>query len=96
MSEDIFDTFQTEDLDEETKSQIHKKPRAFTELTNKKVLELFSLKDNLSVDEVIVALARKFSIKAQRNKVMGKIYALRNKGLILSNGTDRFYLVKKD
>lgn len=54
----------------------------------KKLLDLFNIKQPLSIDEMIVALYRKFKIEKTRTWVSGTLYNLSRKKLItrLING----------
>lgn len=73
----IFNLDDVSDIDEETKSQLKVKGK----LTDK-IIELFKLKNTLSLDEVMVALSRKFSLKKKRAYITNSLCILAKKGFI--------------
>jgi hypothetical protein len=67
----IFSLEDLSDLDDEVRSQLQAKTS-----NDDRILRLFKLKDPLSIDEIIVGLARQFGIKKKRTYVINRLYGL--------------------
>lgn len=77
--EDIFSLENTDSLPEEVKSQIYVNS---LKKGSKMLLELFSIKSELSIDEIIVGYYRKFDLIKSRTWVSSNLYNLSKKGMI--------------
>jgi len=78
---DAFDLKNLDDLDPKTKTQLFRTKRN----NRTKLLSIFDLKDELSLDEIIVGLSRIHSVKKSRLWVTGVIYHLKKQGLLASS-----------
>ncbi len=78
-NENIFDLEDIGDLPESTVKQLRRLGlRKNTQL----LLELFEIKSQLSIDEILVGLRRKYDIKATRGWVSSTIYNLKRRDLL--------------
>ncbi len=77
---DIFNLNNTDDLDADIVSEL-KKSNA-TNRSDVMILELFDIKSQLDIDEIIVGLARKFHLKKKRGWVSNRLHALSKIGKI--------------
>lgn len=68
-----FDLENTTDLDEEVKGQLKTKNSADKVC---KILDLFDIKSTLTIDEILVGLARKHGLKKKRSWVSNRLCAL--------------------
>lgn len=68
----IFDLTNLDDLPEDCRTQLG--VPLFKTNKTKKTFELFSLKNKLTVDEIIVALYRKHKIKIKRQEVQSILF----------------------
>ena len=83
----LFDIFNTDDLPQEVKQEIKKSVVSM----DSKYLELVKLKEDISVNEMVVALYRKYGIVKRYNTVYVALYDLHKKGLIAYDKNKRVF-----
>jgi hypothetical protein len=94
IKQDLFDLDNIKDAPEDVKSEL-KFPKAVS--TPTQILELFAIKDTLSVNEIIIGLYRKFKIKKARSTVALTVTRLRSQGIIKkAKGVAGSYTLVKD
>lgn len=73
MDSNIFDLENISDLGENVTSQL--KVSSISK-NDRKILDLFEIKNTLSIDEIIVGLARKYELSKERSWVSNRLYSL--------------------
>jgi hypothetical protein len=79
MKNEIFDLDDLNDLPEEVKK--HVRPLGLR-LCTMRLIDLFELQPQLSIDEIIVGLSRKYKINKSRSWVTSTIYNLKKRNVI--------------
>lgn len=95
MSEEteIFNLMDLSDLKKETTDELK---GIYVNRKDQLILSLFEIKNILSIDEIIVALSRKYKVNVNRGWIVNRLYALKNKKLIFKvKGTKGIYEVRK-
>jgi hypothetical protein len=88
MSE-IFDLNNLDDLPEDVRKEVA--PLGLRKDTEM-LLSLFDIKNQLSIDEIVVGLMRKHGLKKKRSWVSSTIYNLKRREIIKeSDGNKKFY-----
>ena len=77
MSDAIFDIDNLNDVSQEIKEQLRKKRKIADSILN-----LFKIKNQLSIDEIIVGLYRKYKLAPNRLSIANQLYRLHKDGLI--------------
>lgn len=88
-TENIFDLEDIGDLPESTVNQLR-----FLGIrkNTQSLLELFEIKAQLSIDEILVGLKRKYEIQATRGWVSSTIYNLKRRNILkVVDGTKKVY-----
>ena len=75
--ENIFSLTNLDDLSEDFKLELR-----ITNTGDEQILTLFSIKQILTIDEVLVGLARKFHSNKKRAYVINRLYTLGKKGFV--------------
>ena len=71
-----------EDLKQEVKSQLKKFKKNKISKATKEMLSLFDIKNTLSVDEIIIGLARKYGVTKKRNTITSTLHNLTRTGVL--------------
>ena len=79
MSENMFNTANLDDLPQELKNELKKKN---LNSGDEKILSLFSEKNELSIDEILIALYRKYKIVQKRTWVSNRLFVLSKAGQV--------------
>lgn len=85
--EELFDLKNVTDIPETLQLKIHN-----LSATTDKILKLFAIKAELSIDEILVGLYRKYKIERSRNWISATLYNLKKRDYILKvNGKKGVY-----
>lgn len=87
----IFDLERISDLPDLIQGKIiAKKNKASISKLAEKILLLFEIKKELSLDEIMVGLYRKFKVEVTRQSIYGQMRHLKHKDFILKNEADNW------
>jgi hypothetical protein len=90
----FFDLGYREDLPDEIKNNL-KDMKKIKITVISMIMELFKIKNTLSVDEIIVGLFRKFNIVKSRMNVVGSLYYLKLQGELKITGIGVYSLIEE-
>lgn len=79
MKENLFDLSKTDDLPEKIKEKLRRIP---VRKDAKKLLDLFKIKQTLSIDEIIVGLYRQYKMEKSRTWIHSTLYNLSRKEIL--------------
>ena len=81
MIKDIFDLKNLSDIPLELKENLQVSRGRFSE-AGRQILSLFDLKNELSLDEILVGMFRKYNVVTTRNCISSNVYNYRRMNLI--------------